>query len=158
MLHRVYIAFGSNLGNREQNIRRALSLLVEEGLRPVKVSSLTETAPVGFSSSHLFLNGAALLETTLPLPEVLEATERVERRLGRTHKSSGGVYGDRTVDIDILYYDSDIIATERLTVPHPRISERLFVLSPLSEIAPDFRDPVSGFTIETMLRRLKGED
>jgi 2-amino-4-hydroxy-6-hydroxymethyldihydropteridine diphosphokinase len=151
MLHSVYLAFGSNLGNRAENIKRALDLLETEGLKPVSIAAPVDTAPQGFRSENRFLNSAAQFTTALSPEEVLQATQKVERLLGRTQKSANGIYHDRTIDIDILFYDDAVISTPELTVPHPRIAERLFVLQPLASIAPGLRHPVSGITVGEML-------
>ena len=135
MSHTVFLAFGSNLGNRKENLSRALELLKHEGLKPVSVSLPVITAPEGFESSN----------------QVLKITQRIERTLGRMQKSHDGIYHDRTMDIDILFYDNETINTPELTIPHPKIAERLFVLRPLCEIAPLFRHPVTGKTIRELL-------
>lgn len=151
MSHTVFLAFGSNLGNRKENLSRALELLKHEGLKPVSVSQPVITAPEGFESSNQFLNSAAIFTTESSPFEVLEITQRIERTLGRMQKSHDGIYHDRTMDIDILFYDNEIINTPELTIPHPKIAERLFVLRPLCEIAPLFRHPVTGKTIRELL-------
>lgn len=154
-MHSVYIGLGSNLGHRGDNIRRALELLTRDGTRLAAVSSFHETAPVGFTSSHSFLNAAALVLTPLAPEALLGATQRVERALGRTAKSEGGIYHDRTIDIDILLYDGISLQTPRLTIPHPRMAERAFVLAPLCEIAPAMVHPASGMTVAQMLAALQ---
>ena len=150
MPHTVFLAFGSNLGNRRENIERALELLMREGLKPVSVSQPITTAPEGFVSANEFLNSAAEFTTALLPHEVLEVTQRIERTLGRTRKSKGGVYHDRTIDIDILFYDGIVVDTPELAIPHPRIAERMFVLRPMNEIAPDLRHPANGKTIHEL--------
>ena len=119
-MHSVYIGLGSNLGRRSDNIRRALDLLTQDGSRLAAVSSFHETTPVGFTSSHSFLNAAALVLTPLPPEAFLDATQRVERALGRTVKSENGIYHDRTIDIDMLFYDDIVLNTPRLAIPRPR--------------------------------------
>lgn len=151
MEHTVFLAFGSNLGNKGKNITRALELLEKEGLKPVLVSRPLTTAPEGFDSANDFLNSAAKFTTNHPPLEVLKITQRIERTLGRTRKSRGGIYHDRTIDIDILFYDNLTVSTPELTIPHPHIAARLFVLQPLCEIAPDFRHPVNGKTMKELL-------
>ena len=111
------------------------------------LSSFIETEPWGFESQNSFLNCVVAFRTTLPPMELLETTEKIERELGRTAKSNGGVYHDRIIDIDILLYGNETINTERLTVPHPLMHERNFVLTPLCEIAPQAIHPVIGKSI-----------
>lgn len=151
-MHTVYLALGSNLGDRAGNIGRALRLLEQEGVRPVCIAAPITTAPEGFASGHLFLNTAGEFLTALAPAPLLLATQRVERSLGRTAKSSGGVYHDRTIDIDILFYDDLVASLPGLEIPHPRLSTRLFVLRPLCEIAPQLRHPVSGQTIAELCK------
>lgn len=154
MPHTVYLGFGSNLGDRRSNILRASDLLLSEGLKPAAFSSLIETAPVGFASPHAFLNAVGEYLTSLSPSAVLAATQRVERALGRTRKSVGGVYADRPIDIDILFYDDLRLSTPTLTIPHPLIAERRFVLEPLAEIAPGMRHPLTQLTPREMLENL----
>ena len=124
----VYIALGSNLGNRENNIKKAIIALDKIIGKLIKCSSFYETSPVGFCSNNYFINAAAIFETSLLPLELLEETEYVERILGRSEKSRNKQYSDRCIDIDILFYDNLIIQTEALTIPHPEIHNRLFVL------------------------------
>ncbi|MBQ7420532.1 MAG: 2-amino-4-hydroxy-6-hydroxymethyldihydropteridine diphosphokinase [Alloprevotella sp.] len=133
----VYIGLGSNLGDREWNIRHAVGLLEARIGRQTKLSGLYETKPSGFRSDHDFLNAVAAFETTLSPVELLDITQQIERELGRTRKSRGGIYHDRTIDIDLLYMENIRISTPGLTLPHPRAASRAFVMEPLAEIAPD---------------------
>ncbi len=134
----VYLAIGSNLSDRQANIDRALTILKEDpDIDVIKVSSFIETEPVGDIEGK-FLNGALQVETELLPLELLSRLKGVERRLGRKKD----VEGPRTMDLDILFYDDVVIAQGKsLTIPHPRAAERLFVLQPLMEIAPDFVHP-----------------
>ena len=132
----LYVGLGSNLGDREGNIRRAIGLLEERVGRLTKFSSLYETKPSGFRSDHDFLNAAAAFDTCLPPMELLGITQQVERELGRTQKSRNGMYHDRTIDIDLLYMEGVRLNTPSLTLPHPRAASRPFVMVPLAEIAP----------------------
>ena len=148
MAHFVYLGLGSNEGDREQLMQMAIELLSQELGSPVKLSTVIETQPVGFSSPNPFLNMVALFSTDIPPMELLEITEGVERRLGRMKKTQrGGAYSDRPMDIDILIYGDRVIESERLTVPHPRMHERSFVLVPLAEIAPSLVHPTLGKSI-----------
>lgn len=156
-MHSVFLAFGSNLGDRRQHILGAVDRLATLGVAMQQFSSMIETAPVGFRSPNAFLNAVGLFTTALTPESLLAATEQTERLMGRTEKSRGGVYHDRIIDIDILYYDSLTLHTPSLTIPHPHISERAFVLAPLAEIAPGHIDPVSGLTAAQMLAALEAK-
>lgn len=130
----VYLGLGSNLGDREANIRRAIELLGRRVGQVIAVSGLHRSQPQGFASKHEFVNAAAHIHTTLNPTELLAATQKIERDLGRTEKSINGNYHDREIDIDILLYDDIHINTPTLTIPHPRMQERDFVMTPLREI------------------------
>ena len=147
----VYLALGGNMGDRESILREAVALLAEKAGRVTRVSSLVETRPVGFESSALFLNGALSLETTLSPKDLLAVTQGIERQLGRTQKSVSGRYSDRPIDIDVILYGDEVVRDPDLVIPHPIFRERLFVLKPLSEIAPEAVDPVTGKTIRELL-------
>ena len=133
-MHRLFLGLGSNLGNREELLHRALALISTRIGPVVRTSSFIETEPMGFQSPNTFLNAACLVETTLTPMQCLDETQQIERLLGRTQKSSNGIYHDRPIDIDILLYDDLEIRSERLTIPHPRMQERPFVMIPLKEI------------------------
>jgi 2-amino-4-hydroxy-6-hydroxymethyldihydropteridine diphosphokinase len=150
----VYIALGSNLGNRENNIKKAIIALDKIIGKLIKCSSFYETSPVGFCSNNYFINAAAIFETSLLPLELLEETEYVERILGRSEKSRNKQYSDRCIDIDILFYDNLIIQTEALTIPHPEIHNRLFVLEPLNEIAPAVLHPILQKTVKQLFEDL----
>jgi 2-amino-4-hydroxy-6-hydroxymethyldihydropteridine diphosphokinase len=148
-----YVALGANLGDREATIRAALAALAETpGVRVVAVSSLIETDPVGFVDQPRFLNGAAALETTLDPRELLAVLLAVERRFGRTREGVPA-QGPRTLDLDLLLYGSAEVDEPGLTIPHPRLHERRFVLEPLSELAPSLEVPGKG-AIQTLLAEL----
>lgn len=134
MIHIVYLSLGSNLGDRQKHLRDALVLLENEVGHVEAVSSFIATEPWGYKSNNQFLNACCRCLTTLSPVAVLHATQSIERRLGRTHKSSSGVYHDRTIDIDILLYDDLRVDTPELTIPHPHMYERDFVMKPLREI------------------------
>jgi len=132
---------GSNLGNREGTLRRAVELLeAEPGIRVAAVSSLRETDPVGYEDQPRFLNGACAVETQLEPHELLARLLAIEAALGRTRD---GVprYGPRTVDLDLLLYGQETVDEPDLTVPHPRLAERRFALEPLAELDPGMTLP-----------------
>ena len=130
-----YIGLGSNLGDREATLRRALELLAEEpGIEVTAVSTFRDTDPVGLLDQPRFLNAAARIESELGPRELLECLLAVERALGRTR--TGPRFGPRTIDLDLLLYGDSTLAEPGLTVPHPRLHERAFVLEPLAELDP----------------------
>jgi 2-amino-4-hydroxy-6-hydroxymethyldihydropteridine diphosphokinase len=132
----VHIGLGANLGDREATIRAALERLdAEEGIEVVRVSLLRETDPVGYADQPPFLNGVAELETELSPGELLERLLAVERDLGRVRQ--GPRYGPRTIDLDLLLYGDAVVDEPGLEIPHPRMTERRFVLEPLAELDPD---------------------
>lgn len=133
-LHTVYFSLGSNLGDRRAAICKAIDMLGEQVGAVVRRSALYETEPWGFRSDNRFANAAVCCVTRLRPREVLERTQLIERSLGRTAKSSGGEYHDRTIDIDILLYDDITIDEPDLKIPHPLMRERDFVMRPLGEI------------------------
>lgn len=150
----IYLGLGSNLGDKTDNLNRAVEIINCTIGKVTSLSSFYETAPWGFHSDHTFLNAALCVNSTLTPEEVLTRTQQIERDLGRTHKSTGGIYSDRPIDIDILLYEDLCLSTPTLTLPHPGLSDRLFVLRPLTEIAPEMIHPVSGLTIRELLQRL----
>jgi 2-amino-4-hydroxy-6-hydroxymethyldihydropteridine diphosphokinase len=139
----VYIGLGSNLGDREATIRRALEVLeADAAIEVVGVSSLKETDPVGLEQQPRFLNGAAALRTDLAPRALLERMLAVERQLGRDR--SGPRFGPRTIDLDLLLYGDRRIDLPGLQVPHPRLAERRFVLEPLAELDGNLEVPGQG--------------
>jgi len=143
----VYLSLGTNLGDREKNLRTAVDRLESDGtVRITAVSSIYETEPVGYTEQPLFLNLAAAGETALTPQALLAAAKNVERTLGRI---STFRWGPRLIDIDILLYEAEQIATAELTLPHPRLAERSFVVIPLAEIAPDLVLP-SGIPVRRL--------
>ena len=136
----LYLSLGSNLGDREDMLRRAITLIEERVGKVQRVSSFIETEPWGFESEHPFLNAACLVLTTLSPMQCLDATQQIERELGRKRKSQNGIYHDRPIDIDLLMYDGLTLSTPRLTLPHPRMQERDFVMIPLREILSSTED------------------
>ena len=139
MTHKLYLALGSNLGNREENIRRALALIDERVGSVYRVSSPMETDAVGFSSPNKFINLVCLVHTMMSPMSCLRETQKIEQELGRTQKTlcTDGqlLHSDRTIDIDLLTYDDITMDTPELTLPHPRMKERDFVIRPLEEIS-----------------------
>lgn len=133
-MHTVYLSLGSNLGDRKATMRRAIGLLNERAGSVDRQSSFIETEPWGFESTNKFLNMCVRLLTTLSPEQLLIATKQIERELGRTQKSVNGQYHDRPIDIDILMYDDVHIDSNDLTLPHPHMQEREFVMKPLREI------------------------
>lgn len=154
MQHTVYLSLGTNIGDRQRNIMQAINLLNERVGTVATLSSFLETEPWGFESTNAFINVALAIETTLTPRELLEATQVIERDLGRMAKSTGDGYADRIIDIDILLYDDLILSQEDLKIPHPLMQERLFVLTPLAEIAPKLVHPVLKTTIKNLETRL----
>lgn len=148
----VAIAAGSNLGDRASHLAFAFTAL-SQALDSIRVSSLYETVPVGmFGDQPLFLNAAVVGETNLSAQQLLERLLDVERLRGRERPHANAA---RTLDLDLILIGDEIIDTPGLTVPHPRFRERRFVLEPLSEIAPEMRDPVTGLTISQLLERCR---
>ena len=132
----LYLSLGSNLGNREQMLTRALKAIAERVGRVERVSSFIETEPWGFSSEHRFLNAVCCVETSLSPMRCLRVTQQIERQLGRLSKTTDGQYHDRPIDIDLLMYDNFRMQSKALTLPHPRMKERDFVMIPLREVLP----------------------
>ena len=149
-----YLSLGSNLGDRLRLIQEAVAALTVEAGPVTALSSLYETEPWGFSSPHRFLNVALALETTLSPETLLAVTQRIERDLGRTHKSVDGRYADRTIDIDLLFVGDAVLDTPALTLPHPRLHLRRFVLEPLCEIAPAMLHPLLRKSVSQLLAEL----
>ncbi len=152
---KLYLSLGSNEGDREMLLRAAIDAIDWLIGQVDGISPFIETEPWGFESKHPFLNAALSVETSLPAMDILDRTQEIERQLGRQRKSVAGQYEDRPIDIDLLCYDDLVLSTERLTLPHPLIQERLFVLDPLAEIAPQFLHPTLGKTIQTLRDELR---
>jgi 2-amino-4-hydroxy-6-hydroxymethyldihydropteridine diphosphokinase len=125
------------LGDRAENLTRAVALISEQVGTVLACSSFMETAPWGFTSDNHFLNAVLAVDTALSPHELLRVTQSIERELGRLHKTIDGNYSDRIIDIDILLYEDLTIVSEELTIPHPYILMRDFVYLPLEEIAPE---------------------
>lgn len=139
---KVYLGLGTNLGNKEENLRTAVRLITQKIGEVTSLSSFYATAPWGFESENSFLNAALCVETDLDPLDLLHTTQEIERELGRKTKSVAGVYSDRIIDIDILMYEDLILNTPELVLPHPLMTERDFVMKPLLEIEPEYMHPV----------------
>ncbi|RHR37705.1 2-amino-4-hydroxy-6-hydroxymethyldihydropteridine diphosphokinase [Parabacteroides sp. AF18-52] len=146
-----YLALGTNIGNKRRNMITAAALLAERVGDVLALSGFYETEPWGFQSENTFLNAALQLETSLSPLELLKATQQIEVQMGRTQKSNG-TYHDRIIDIDILLYDDLILQTPELTLPHPLMQDRRFVMEPLLEIAPNMVHPVFKKTVVSLMR------
>ena len=150
----VFLSLGSNLGDREANIREALDWLARRpGIALKRVSSFYETAPIGFADQPDFINAAALIETDLDPAALLHTVVAIESDMGRVRNFQ---WGPRVMDIDILLCDRAVINTPELTIPHPRMMERAFVMAPLAEIAPDLELP-DGRKPQEILEGLKDQ-
>jgi 2-amino-4-hydroxy-6-hydroxymethyldihydropteridine diphosphokinase len=150
----VYLGLGSNLGDRERNLRQALDLLCRK-VNPDAISPIYDTAPEGGAGQPRFLNLVCKGRTLLSPEELLKFVKGIEVEMGRT---PGPRNSPRLIDIDILLYDSQVMNTPELVIPHPRVAERAFVLVPLVTIAPRLKHPVSGKTADKMLRELARTD
>ena len=146
----VYLGLGTNLGNKEANLRTAIYKLQERIGKQVSLSSFYETAPWGFESDHSFLNAAIGLETSLSPIEILHITQEIEKELGRTKKTVNGSNSARLIDIDIHLYDTLVLQTPALTIPHPLMTERDFVMKPLIEIAGNVIHPTRQKTLSEL--------
>lgn len=145
---RVYLSLGSNLGDRVAHLRQALEQMSGAGVRVKRVSSFYRSEPVGFPAQAWFINCVAEAETERMPLSLLSALKKIERAIGRR---PGRRLGPRPIDIDILLYENALVRVARLTIPHPRLAERRFVLVPLRELAPTLRHPA---TLRTVLELL----
>lgn len=143
-----YLGLGSNIGDREHNLKEALARLAAPDLRVARLSSVYETEPMGFSAQRWFLNLVVEIETELFPLQLLSRIAKIEQALGRARTVKNG---PRTLDIDILLYGRAVVRSAQLEIPHPRMAERRFVLAPLAELAPELRHPVTHQSIRAML-------
>ncbi len=149
-MKRIYLSLGSNIGDREANLRKAVEGLEALDVHVLRASRIYETEPVDYVDQAWFLNQVVEAETALFPMQLLIRIARIERELGRTRTVPKG---PRTLDIDILFYAEAVVHTARLEIPHPRMAERRFVLLPLAELAPDLRHPVTGLSVRQMLQK-----
>ena len=154
-MKRLFLSLGSNLGDKKENLMRTIEKLSSALGTPAAVSSIIETEPWGFSSANSFFNCVAAFDTPLSPTEILHITQETEREMGRTAKSVNGEYKDRIIDIDILLYGDETINTDNLTIPHPMMHKRRFVLEPLAQIAPRHLHPTLKKTIAELLNELR---
>jgi 2-amino-4-hydroxy-6-hydroxymethyldihydropteridine diphosphokinase len=148
-----YIGIGSNLGDSLQNCREAINSLSQiKEIQMTRISSFYETEPVGNVEQDWFINAVIEIETTLAIRDLLYTLQNTEKSLGRVRKE---INGPRTIDLDLLFYDQQIIQDTDLIVPHPELHKRRFVLEPLSEIASYFIHPVFGISIRGLTDRLE---
>ncbi|MBA7611266.1 Bifunctional folate synthesis protein [subsurface metagenome] len=150
----VYLGLGSNLGDRQANLARALKLLGER-LHVELVSSLYETQPVGYAEQPPFLNAICRAQTELGPIQLLSLVKGIEASMGRVLSFPNA---PRPIDLDIIFYGDLIMETPDLTIPHPRLEERAFVLIPLLEVGPDLRHPVSGENVKDLAARVGGRE
>ncbi|WHY77708.1 2-amino-4-hydroxy-6-hydroxymethyldihydropteridine diphosphokinase [Neobacillus sp. WH10] len=156
MENTAFIALGSNIGNRYDNITSAIKLLTSHSnIKLVNYSSIYETDPVGYEDQDLFLNMVIEIQTVLSAMELLDFCLKTELDLGRKRKIR---WGPRTIDIDILTFNQENIETEKLTVPHPRMAERAFVMVPLIEINPNHRIPGVDKPLNLLLNELPDKE
>ena len=147
----LYLGLGTNLGDKEANLHAALKQIKERIGIIVSLSSFYVSEPWGFESENFFVNAVCGVKTHLQPLQILKITQNIERELGRTHKTIDGIYCDRLIDIDILMYDNLVIKTPDLSIPHPLMCKRNFVIEPLIEIAPELIHPITGKKLKDYL-------
>ena len=148
-MNSVFLSLGSNRGNRQEYLQTALSFLEKRGGKVLKASHIYETQPWKMTDDTNFLNQVIWLETNLDASQMMELIIETETSMGRIRAKSG--YEPRTIDIDILFFNEDILNSPSLTIPHPLIAQRRFILEPLSELAPDYIHPLLKKTIKQLL-------
>jgi len=152
-MHQVFLLAGGNLNNTTAKFERLFSLLRKKVGKVTMQSSYYQSEAWGFESGHSFINIALCVQTKLSPYELLEETQSIEKELGRTEKTTTA-YQDRTMDIDIIFYDNEIIKTKNLKIPHPKMHERGFVLIPLNEICPNFVHPILQKSVTQLQKNL----
>ncbi|MDD5986754.1 MAG: 2-amino-4-hydroxy-6-hydroxymethyldihydropteridine diphosphokinase [Eubacteriales bacterium] len=152
---RAALSIGSNMGDRRAHIEEALRQLAQRAGTLEAVSEFVETAPYGYTAQDDFLNGAVILDTNLQPHDLLSVIHDIEENLHRVRIIH---WGPRTIDIDIVLFDDKIVEEDDLTIPHCDFRHRDFVLRPLAEIAPNWRDPVTGKTVAALLEALEASD
>lgn len=151
----LFLSIGTNLGNRQLNIDTALNLISQRIGIVLMKSSIFESEPWEFSSDNMFYNIAVKIKTELQASQILSETKLIEKEMGRKSKSVCEHYCDRIIDLDLIFFDNLVIDTQDLCLPHPKMTERLFVLQPMAEIAPDMTHPVLHKTIKQLLIELQ---
>jgi len=147
----VFIALGSNVGDREVNIKTAIEKIRQRGIKVVKISDIIETEPYGYVDQPKFLNAVLQAETLLSPRELLNTLQEIEKEMGRERKIK---WGPRNIDLDIIFYNGLIFNDEDLKIPHPDAHNRIFVIKPLAQIAEDFIHPVLKITVKEILKSL----
>lgn len=148
--HTAFVALGSNLGDRQGNLNRAVELLQQHGVEVLKVSTFIETEPYGVTDQPCFLNGACMVKTELSPLELLRLLLSVEKEMGRVRLRH---WGERNIDLDLLLYEGVIMDTEELRLPHPDMANRDFVMLPLAELAPSLIHPVLQKTMQELAEK-----
>ncbi|MCD7936193.1 MAG: 2-amino-4-hydroxy-6-hydroxymethyldihydropteridine diphosphokinase [Tannerellaceae bacterium] len=154
----VFLSLGSNLGDKEKNLEEAIQRIEKQAGKIIARSAFYKTEPWGFNSQNTFLNGAIEIETTLSPLDLLSCTQSIEKEMGRKKKSIQGAYTDRIIDIDILTYNELIYKDKKLALPHPHMTQRLFVMEPLAEIAANRFHPITGESFAGICKQLKNRE
>ena len=155
----VYLSLGSNLGDRVSFVQQATSLLsANDSINIVATSSFYEAEPWQMDSENWFVNAIVQISTSLTPEKLLEECQRVENVLGRKRNANNQKYTDRTIDIDILFYDTLVMSTPDLTLPHKLFHKRAFTIVPMLEIAPDFKHPLFGKTVEELFDEMENPE
>jgi 2-amino-4-hydroxy-6-hydroxymethyldihydropteridine diphosphokinase len=152
-MHTVYLALGSNLGDRAANLRTAIEAFEPE-IQSINCSAVYETPPWGYHDQSKFLNQVVEAETDLSPTELLDHIKELEQQLGRRETFK---YGPRMIDLDIIFFDDEVVDSPPLIIPHPRMAERGFVLMPLADIAPHFKHPILGDSVSDLLSKVDQE-